>query len=147
MDTKRIILVCQRRSSMTSSSFNVTLATPLYLQGSWTCQVQSVSLAYSNTFESVGLIPNPLFIVCDFVESAQYNDTYFRFLSVCHLDPNKEKGYNSVNINFFLPRQVKVVKDYISHVQIDILDQRLRPLPHNFLRSDIVLELLFTNNV
>ncbi len=141
------MLVGRRCEGVTSSSFTVILATPLNLLGLWSCHVESVYLSYANSTLLPGHIPSPVFIVCDFVETTIVNDTSVRILSLFSLEPDTEKGFKSVG--YHLPRRqsVRVVKDYISSIKIDILDQRLREIPENFFRSDIVIELTFVNNV
>ena len=147
MESKRVILSGRRERGSTPSSFHITLASPLNLIGSWTCQVESIFLSYSSLSLNPPAIPTPVILLCDFVETVTYNDTSIRLLTLISLEPSKDQGYK--NIAFYFPRQrpMKVVKDYIYNIQISLKDQRLEDLPENLLRGDIVLELLFVNNV
>ena len=147
MESKRVILVAHRQGGSTPTSFQITLDSPLNLSGSWTCQVESIYLSYSTLSLNPPAIPTPVLILCDFVEGVTYNDTSIRLLTLISLEPSKEQGYKSIAFHFPRERQMKVVKDYIYNIHISVKDQRLQDIPENLLRGDIVLELLFVNNV
>ena len=147
MENKRVLLVGERKRGVTSSRFIVTLASPLHLLGSWTVQVESIFFSYSNLSLQPGKLPTSIIVCADFVDAVVCNDTYVRLLCLCSLEADSDKGFKSVSIHFPLKRMIKVVKDYISHIEIDIRDQRNRSLLENLLRGDIVIELLFCYNV
>ena len=144
MEQKRVILVAHRERGKTPSSFEVTLATPLYLtRGRWYCNVESICASYNNTSLSAKDIPSPIFIECDFVETTCVNDTMYRILGFFSLQPSRDKGYKNADVLFPFSRSVLVSKDYISRVKIRLLDQRFQSIPEEFFKGDIVIEVLF----
>ncbi len=147
-EERRVYLVESRSRALSPDYFEIVLAQPLELKGEWTCHVEFVSISYYNTTTAqLGNIPNPVFIVCDFVEGSRVNDSMQQVLGVVPLFPVKEKGYKNVSLLISRPKQYKVTKEYISRIALSLVDQKLSSLPEGFLRGDTVIELVFSKDV
>ena len=142
-----MIFIVQPDAGHTPTEFELTLPTPLYLHGRWKCHIESVCIEYNNTSLSARNIPSPVFIECDFVQATMVNDQMRQILGLFSLEPSKEKGYKSVSVFFPLKRSFIVTKDYISRIRLSLYDPRFSELPRDFIRGDIVIEIVFDKYV